>query len=370
MNVIHERLIFEFKQLYQRLLNEGNPLPFDQILDRVTNYLEVICPATTQQELKLWHDNIAHHLFLSTLVEGDDFEELVFFGQNFVTKDGIVQDAVMLNHDDFVLAWTQLAFDHGIEWNHAHPFASFAVTVHDRQTRITLVHPCCSPDQQMRAFVRMHTKNAYRVEDFCCPEITTSISQAINDKHNILVVGATQSGKTTLMRAMLNQVDPNEHVVILEDTHELVRKSTRTTSLLAAPSDTKRSLSEYCAMALRMSPDRIVLGEIRSNEVVPLILAFNSGHRGGISSLHADGVEDALERLALLFHLYSQSADLPHNKVMDLICRNIDWVIFIKDKKVLDMAKVIGSENGVPLYESSMQNAPTQTHEAIQWWQQ
>src|SRR5690606_6889927 len=110
-----------------------------------------------------------------------------------------------------------------------------------------------------------------------------------------------------------------------------------------------------------------VLGEIRSKEVVPLLLAFNSGHRGGMSSLHADSAVDGLERLALLFHLYSGSNQLPHNKVMELVCRNIDLVIFVKDKKVTDIAKVIGSENGRPLYENFLEK--TNVNKEDSWWQ-
>lgn len=354
MNVIAKRIKLEFKSLFKRLLNEGKSLEFDEILERITSYLEVSCPEQTKEEIKDWYNNIAKHHYLYELVHGEVFEELIFFGQSFVTKDGLTQKAISLSDDDFILAWTQLAFNHHVEWNHAHPFASFAVEIANIKTRVTLIHPSCTPDEQMRAFVRRHSNKTFEISDFCSLEMSNQLSKAIADKKNIIMVGATQSGKTTLMRAMLDKIDHAEHVVILEDTHEISRSASRTTSMLADPVDPKRSLSEYCAMALRMSPDRIVLGEIRSREVVPLLLAFNSGHRGGLTSLHADSVVDGLERLGLLFHLYSGSNQLPHDKVMELVCRNIDLVVLVKDKQVVEIANIIGSENGRPLFETNL----------------
>ena len=366
MSVIHERICSEFKQLYKRLLTEGKTLTFSQTLERVTDYLEVSCPEETSVFLQSWYSDIAEHAFLHSLVAGERFEELVFFGKEFITKDGIKQNEVSLNDEDFILAWTQLAFDHHIAWNHAHPFVSFAVKIESLNTRITLIHPCCSPNNQLRVFVRAHSEALFAIDDFCDAYARDLISHSIESKKNILVVGATQSGKTTLMRAMLDQVSLDEHVVVLEDTHEINRQAKRTTALLADPIDPKRSLSEYCAMALRMSPDRIILGEIRSREVVPLLLAFNSGHRGGMSSLHADSVVDGLERLALLFHLYSGSNQLPHDKVMELVCRNIDMVVFVQDKQVTEIARVIGSENGKPLFERQLSQNECLEDEA--WW--
>lgn len=351
-SVISKRFEIEFKSLFKRLLDEGVSESFDNLIERIQSYLEVACPETTRRALALWHQNIAGHQFLQQLIAGEKFEELVFFGQEHITKDGAQQPQVALSHQDFVLAWTQLAFDHAQAWNHAHPFVSFAAKIANKSVRITLIHPCCSPQATMRAFVRAHSETHFDISDFCSePEVKTLLQLKIAQRKNIIVIGATQSGKTSLIGSLIEEIDSEDHVVILEDTHELTRASSRTTSLLADRGDEKRSLSEYCAMALRMSPDRIILGEIRSSEVVPLILAFNSGHRGGLSSLHADSVVDGLERLALLFHLYAQNAQLPHHKVMELICRNIDCVVFMRDKQIMEIAQIKGCEAGHPLFE-------------------
>tara|TARA_R110000868_G_scaffold80095_6_gene227816 strand:+ start:1237 stop:2382 length:1146 start_codon:yes stop_codon:yes gene_type:complete len=357
-SIISKRFEVEFKSLFKRLLDEGTSESFDRLIERIQSYLEVACPETTRRALELWHRNIAGHEFLQQLIEGEKFEELVFFGQDHITKDGHQQSEVALSHQDFVLAWTQLAFVHAQAWNHAHPFVSFAAKIANKSVRITLIHPCCSPQGEMRAFVRAHSDTHFEISDFCNDyEAKTLLQQKIIERKNVIVIGATQSGKTSLIGSLIDQIDPEDHVVILEDTHELTRASQRTTSLLADRGDEKRSLSEYCAMALRMSPDRIILGEIRSSEVVPLILAFNSGHRGGLSSLHADSVVDGLERLGLLFHLYGENAQLPHHKVMELICRNIDCVVFMRDKQIVEIAQIKGCEAGQPLFEIEWANS-------------
>ncbi|MFX3675436.1 MAG: CpaF/VirB11 family protein [bacterium] len=355
--IISKRFELEFKALFKRLLDEGTSEKFEQLIKRIEAYLEVRCPSSTLEKLACWHQNIAGHYFLHQLIAGDQFEELVFFGKDYITKDGALYPGIDLSPEDYLLAWTQLAFDHSQAWNHAHPFVSFAATIANKTVRITLTHPCCAPDNTLRAFVRAHAPEHFKISDFTRdPEAQSLLEQHINERKNILVIGATQSGKTSLIGSLIDSIEPDDHVVILEDTHELSRSSRRTTSMLADRTDEKRSLSEYCAMALRMSPDRIILGEIRSNEVVPLILAFNSGHRGGLSSLHADSVVDGLERLALLFHLYGKNSQLPHHKVMELVCRNIDVVVYIKDKQIIEIAHINGSEAGTPLFETGWIN--------------
>ena len=356
MSIIQDRIEYEFKQLFKHSLNEGKKLDFQEILKRVINYLEVNCPKLTEDKLKTWFKDVAEQNFLKKLVNQGNFEELIFFNQKFITQDGNMRPHIMLDDDDFILAWTQLAFNHNITWNNSHPYASFAAQINKIDTRITLIHPNSCADHQMRAFVRSHQKKQFSIASFCDQRIEKIIFTALVEKKNILIIGPTQSGKTTLLNAMVDTISEREHLVILEDTHEIKRQSPRTTSLLADPMDTKRSLDEYCAMALRMSPDRIILGEIRSREVVPLLLAFNSGHRGGISSLHANNVVDSLERLALLFDLYSDARHITHERVMELVCRNIDLVINIANKRVIDVAKIIGCENARALFDQDEQD--------------
>ena len=370
---IDQRIEIEFKKIFQKLLLEGSPLSFEQLIDRVCTYLEVSCSEIKRQYLKSWYEHLAEQKLLSEMIERYPSEEIVFYGHELICHDhGQIHESI-LNEEDFILAWTQLAFKNGVSWNHAHPFASFKANLADKDQRITLIHPSLSPDQSMRAFVRSKVQKRFMLSDFCEPEQGSYLQEAVRQRKNILCVGATKSGKTTLMETLIEDIDPEDHVIVLEDVHEIKRQSVKTTYMLAQANDANKSLSEYCAMALRMSPDRIVLGEIRSKEVIPLLLAFNCGHRGGLTSLHADSVDDGLERLCLLFQLYSENAQLPHQKVMELVCKNIDLVVFVKDKKVEQISQIKGSESGKALFEDQFNKIPSKYplsgHENIQdWW--
>jgi len=128
------------------------------------------------------------------------------------------------------------------------------------------------------------------------------------------------------------------------------------TSMLAKEKSGKKSLKDYCAYALRMSPDRLILGEMRSDEVVPFLLAMNTGHNGLMSTIHANSSVDAVSRLALLFSMYSVNKDMSFELITKLICKNIDYIIFLKDKSVFEVCRLIGSEGDVPFFEKIYEN--------------
>jgi pilus assembly protein CpaF len=119
-----------------------------------------------------------------------------------------------------------------------------------------------------------------------------------------LVTGGTGSGKTTLLNALLAEVDPRERLVIVEDTRELrpvhphvVRVQTRPPNIEGAGGVDMQTLVRQ---SLRMRPDRIVVGEVRGPEVVDLLTALNTGHRGGCGTVHANSAPDVLPRLEVL----------------------------------------------------------------------
>jgi pilus assembly protein CpaF len=130
-------------------------------------------------------------------------------------------------------------------------------------------------------------------------------------RHAFVVSGGTGSGKTTLLNALLGEVAPSERIVIVEDTQELaprhphvVRLQTRAPNIEGAGAVTMQGLVRQ---TLRMRPDRLVVGEVRGAEVVDLLTAFNTGHRGGCGTVHANSAPDVLPRLEALAALGSLS---------------------------------------------------------------
>lgn len=153
----------------------------------------------------------------------------------------------------------------------------------------------------------------------------------VRDHHNVIVAGATSSGKTTLLAAALAQCLPHERVLVIEDAAELpinhlhcVRLESRPPTFEAAGEVTLRDLVRN---ALRMRPDRLVIGEVRGGEAFDLIQALNTGHRGCWSTVHANGPHDALMRITSM--AMTAGTGVPVDIVRENVARSIDTVIFL-----------------------------------------
>jgi pilus assembly protein CpaF len=155
------------------------------------------------------------------------------------------------------------------------------------------------------------------------------LSGAVRNRRNILISGGTGSGKTTLLNVLSSYVGPKERIVTIEDTAELrlqmahvVRMETRAATMDGAREITARDLLRN---ALRMRPDRIILGEVRSHEAIEVLQAMGTGHDGSMATIHANGTTDALERLEMLVGLHGFSSDL--RSVRRFIVSAVDIVI-------------------------------------------
>lgn len=149
------------------------------------------------------------------------------------------------------------------------------------------------------------------------------LKHAITDHANIIVAGGTGSGKTTLANALLAEIAAlNERVVILEDTRELQCAAEDVVALRTQPGSV--TLSDLVRSTLRLRPDRIIVGEVRGPEALDLLKAWNTGHPGGIATLHANSARAALARLEQLAMEASTSPPTA------LIAEAVDLVVFIE----------------------------------------
>lgn len=126
---------------------------------------------------------------------------------------------------------------------------------------------------------------------------------AIHARQTILISGGTSTGKTTFLNAMLGEIPPHERVVLVEDTPELRLPGANGVGLVAVKGDlgeAKVTANELLQAALRLRPDRIVLGELRGAESVSFLRAINTGHPGSFSTIHANSLRGALEQLSLM----------------------------------------------------------------------
>jgi pilus assembly protein CpaF len=164
---------------------------------------------------------------------------------------------------------------------------------------------------------------------------------------NLLVAGATSAGKTTLLNALSQTIPHDERIVTIEETAELrlaqphvVRLEARPPNAEGAGGVTVRSLVRA---ALRMRPDRLVVGEVRAGEALDMLQALNTGHDGSMSTIHANGPAEALARLETLVLL--ADSGLPLNAVRAQMASSLDAVVFVArgsggDRRVEAIAEV------------------------------
>ena len=170
----------------------------------------------------------------------------------------------------------------------------------------------------------------YRLADYVAARILTPpqahvLAEAVRERRNIVVAGGTSSGKTTLVNALLAEVASlNERVVILEDTRELRCAAEDVVALRTKPG--VASLADLVRSTLRLRPDRIIVGEVRGGEALDMLKAWNTGHPGGLTTVHANSAPAALTRLEQLV----QEAVVTVPRA--LIAEAIDLIVFIKGR--------------------------------------
>jgi len=156
------------------------------------------------------------------------------------------------------------------------------------------------------------------------------LSKAVADRENILVAGATGAGKTTVLNALAASVGQTDRIVTVEDAAELsisghvIRLESHPANVEGAGEVTMRTLLRH---ALRLRPDRIIVGEVRGPEALDMIQALSTGHAGSMSTIHANGPAEALDRLAMLASMAPER--VPEAALSRQIASAVDVVVFV-----------------------------------------
>ena len=157
------------------------------------------------------------------------------------------------------------------------------------------------------------------------------ISLAAKGKKNILISGGTSTGKTTLLNAILREIDPNERIITIEDTAEVHPCHKNHLSLIACKGEqgtARVTIQDLLEASLRLRPDRILLGELRGKEAYTFLRAVNTGHPGSLTTVHADTPSGALEQIGLM--VMQTGLGLEHKHIKEYISSIIDVVIQLK----------------------------------------
>lgn len=154
------------------------------------------------------------------------------------------------------------------------------------------------------------------------------LRQAVLDRKTILISGGTSTGKTTFLNALMREVPPEERVIVVEDTAEVQLHGPNDLGLIAVKGELGEALintDDLLQAALRLRPDRILLGELRGKEAVSFLRAVNTGHPGSFSTIHANSTSGALEQLALM--VMQSGLGLSRSETIDYARSVIDVVV-------------------------------------------
>ena len=207
--------------------------------------------------------------------------------------------------------------------------------------------------------IRRFAADPFRVSDLIelatlTPALAEVLRAAVQARLNILVSGGTGAGKTTLLNVLSNFIPNGDRIVTIEDSAELqlqqehvVRLETRPANIEGAGAVTQRDLVRN---ALRMRPDRIVVGEVRGAEVLDMLQAMNTGHDGSISTVHANSSRDALSRIETM--MLMSGISLPVRAMRDYIASALDMIVQVArlsdgTRKVVRLTEVVGMEEDV-----------------------
>ena len=207
--------------------------------------------------------------------------------------------------------------------------------------------------------IRKFSRDPYTMDDLIAfgsisPKAAQFLASCVKGKLNILISGGTGTGKTTTLNATSAFIPGDERIVTIEDAAELQLQQEHVITLESRPPNIEGQgeirIRELVRNALRMRPDRIIVGEVRGAETLDMLQAMNTGHEGSLTTIHANSPRDALSRLETL--VMTAGVELPHRAIREQIASAFDLLIQISrlvdgSRRLTHISEVLGMESDV-----------------------
>ena len=295
---------------------------------------------------------------LSELLKDDNISEIMVNGPKdiYVEIDGkIVKDASVsfINDDHIIRTIQRLIGPQGRTIDSSSPMVDSRLR---DGSRINAVIPPLSVNGPVIT-IRKFKRNMTKIEDFLrvgslTNEMALFLEAAVKGKLNIIVCGGTGSGKTTLLNVLSSFIGNDERIITIEDAAELKLEQEHVISLETRTMNYTNNkivtIRDLVINALRMRPDRIIVGECRGKEAFDMLQAMNTGHDGSLTTLHANSPLDALNRLETM--VLMSGIEIPIKAIRQYIENAIDLVINIErmhdgKRKITNISEVVGLED-------------------------
>lgn len=290
---------------------------------------------------------------LGQIIADTDVTEVMINGYQdiFVEKNGTLlrETRCFESRNDLEVIIGKFVAESGKQVNESDPIVDTRLA---DGSRVNVVMPPIALNGPI-VTIRRFPKEAMTVEKLIAygsitPEIAEVLRILVESKFNIFVAGGTGSGKTTFLNALSNFIPRDERIITVEDAAELQIKNidnlVRLETRNAGPDGTGEiSIRDLIKSALRMRPERIVVGEVRGGEAIDMLQAMNTGHDGSLSTGHANSVKDMMSRLETM--VLQGSNGLPLEAVRQQIASAVDIVIHLsrlrdKSRKTMEIAEI------------------------------
>ncbi|MCK0154646.1 CpaF family protein [Alcanivorax sp. S6407] len=225
----------------------------------------------------------------------------------FIEVAGVLQKAQVrfINDDHVIRVIRRMLAPLGRRLDEASPMVDARLPDGSRVNAIIPPLALNGPSISIRKFTRNHLSADEMIRSGSLTQACLdTLITAVETRRNIIISGGTGTGKTTMLNLISQYIPREERILTIEDSAELVLNHPHVVSLETRPANTEGkgqvTARELVINSLRMRPDRVILGEVRSNEIIELLQAMNTGHEGSMSTIHANSTKDALVRIETL----------------------------------------------------------------------
>jgi pilus assembly protein CpaF len=293
---------------------------------------------------------------LEDLLADDEITEIMVngHGQVYVEKGGrlIATDRTFMNDTSVLATIERIVSRIGRRIDESQPYVDARLPDGSRVNAIihplSLVGPCLT--------IRKFSKTPYTCDDMIrfgtiTPAITEFLAVCVRLRKNLVVSGGTGSGKTTLLNVLSGFLPEGDRIITIEDAAELRLNQIHVVRLEARPPNIEGkgaiTIRDLVRNALRMRPDRIVVGECRGPEALDMLQAMNTGHDGSLTTVHANSPRDVISRLETM--VLMSGMDLPVRAIREQVASAIDLVVHESrfndgSRKVTKVTEVVGLE--------------------------
>ena len=356
------------KKIHARVietLNRQNSVVVDKaqmqlLLDQTVNDEEFNIPRPERRRIAMeLYNDIMGYGPIEVLLDSPDYSEVMVNGPDHVyveSKGKLILTDVKFRDDQHLMnIIDRIVTQVGRHIDEASPLVDARLPDGSRVNAVIPPISLVGPVLTIRKFGKTPVTAAQLVQwGSLTPKILSFLESAVKGKLNIVVSGGTGSGKTTLLNVLSSYIPEDERIVTIEDAAEIQLKQEHVVTLETRPANAEGkgaiTIRSLVTNALRMRPDRIIVGECRSAETLDMLQAMNTGHDGSLTTTHANSPRDAMSRIETM--VLMSGAELPVKAIRDQASSAIDIIVQqsrLRDgtRKVTEVTEVVGMEGDV-----------------------